>query len=90
MPTYVTTKNGLRIKLKYGLVTQNQYNKLVSNQKKMIKNLENQLNEKKRLYELHKAMSQGYPNIHQPHHGQYRFEINNLQQRLNAIKNVLK
>lgn len=88
MPTYVTTKNGLRIKLKYGLVTQNQYKQLVSNQKKMIKNLENQLEAKKSLYELHKAMTQG--TIYHPHHGQYRFEINNLQRRLNELKNVLK
>ena len=55
----------------------------------MIKNLENELKEKKSLYELHKAMTQGY-NLHQPHHGQYRHEISNLQRRLNALKTVLK
>lgn len=81
MPTYVTTK--------FGVMTKNQYNQLNTLHKKMIKNLENELKEKKSLYELHKAMTQGY-NLHQPHHGQYRHEISNLQRRLNALKTVLK
>jgi hypothetical protein len=82
MPQYVTTK--------FGLMTKNNYNQLNSLHKKMIKNLQNELKEKKSFYELHKAMTQGASNIHQPHHGKYRFEINNLQRRLNALKNVLK
>jgi hypothetical protein len=82
MPTYVTTK--------FGMMTKNNYNQLNALHKRMIKNLENELKQKKSLYELHKAMTQGASNFHQPHHGQYRFEINNLQRRLNALKTVLK
>lgn len=82
MPTYVTTK--------FGIMTKNQYNNLVSNHKKQVNKLETELKLKKSLYELHKAMTQGVRNFHQPRHNQYLHEINNLQRRLNALKTVLK
>lgn len=82
MPQYVTTK--------FGIMTKGNYNQLVSNQNKLIAQLKQELKEKQSYYELHKAMAQGFPNIYQPHHGKYRHEINNLQRRINALKNVLK
>jgi polyhydroxyalkanoate synthesis regulator phasin len=82
MPQYVLTK--------FGTMTTNQYKNLVTNHKKQVNKLKNELKAKETLYELHKAMTEGAHRTFQPNHGQYRHEISNLKQRLNALKNVLK